>query len=375
MGKVGVSINGRFIEASTGDTLVDAAMSARILIPHDCCSGQCSTCRVRVESGTIDDRGSRQGNTVLACQARVTGAAAITFDEIPAMSRRPGVVTSVTPVSSDVVEILVTLNSPFRYLPGQYVNLTFPGCPPRDYSPAPRLDGTTSETELAFQIRRYPGGAVSSAIGASIVPGSRVRVAGPFGSAFFREPRKNIHLIAGGTGWAPIWSIARSALNRGHSERMTILVGATSPSALYMRASFDWLAGQRFSRLIATCDEGAVGDLRAGRPTDFLPALSPDDDVYVAGAPGLVDAVASKAADAQARCFSDPFLPGIHMRSLADRVIDAVRVRGPVSGNVLSPIPHPIADGEQPQVRGVRAGAPGLLATARALLGRRTGGI
>jgi NAD(P)H-flavin reductase/ferredoxin len=373
MAKVSISINGRFIQASTGDTLVDAAMSARILIPHDCCSGQCSTCRVRLEAGTIDDRGSRQGDTVLACQARVNGTASITFDELPAMSRRAGVVTSVTPVSSDVVEILVTLNSPFRYLPGQYVNLTFPGCPPRDYSPAPRLNGAFSETELAFQIRRYPGGVVSSAIGGSIVPGARVRIAGPFGSAFFRDPRQNIVLVAGGTGWAPIWSIARAALGRGYSERIKILVGATSPEALYMRESFGWLADRGFDRLIATCDQGADGDLRTGRPTDFLPALNADDDVYVAGAPALVDAVASKAADAKARCFSDPFLPGIHMRSLADRVIDALRVRGP--NNVLSPIPRPVADVEQPQVRGVRAGAPRLLATARALLGRRTGGV
>lgn len=375
MAKVGLSINGRLIQASTGDTLVDAAMGARILIPHDCCSGQCSTCRVRIVSGAVDDRGTEQGDTVLACQARVTETAAIQFDAVPAMSQRTGTVTSVVPVASDVVELIVTLNSPYHYLPGQYVSLTFPGCPPRDYSPSPRLDGGVSDTELAFQIRRYPGGVVSSAIGSTVVSGTRVRVAGPFGSAFFRDPREKIVLVAGGTGWAPVWSITRAAFDRGLADRLTILAGALTPDALYMRSSFEWLRGRGFDRIIASCDEGASGEIRAGRPTDFLPPLGAMDDVYVAGAPGFVDAVAARATEAGARCFSDPFLQGAHMRSLGDRVMDALRARGPAQG-VLSPRPQATADGVQPPVRGTeRPQAPGLLTAARALLGRRTGGV
>lgn len=374
--KVPVSINGRSIQASAGDTLVEAAMSSRILIPHDCCAGQCSTCRVRVVSGSVDDRGTGQGDTVLACQARVTGAATIQFDEIPAMSRRIGTVASITPVASDVVEVIVTLNSPFKYLPGQYVNLTFPGCPPRDYSPSARLDGSISETELAFQIRRYPGGAVSSALARSIGVGTRVRISGPFGSAFLRDAREQIVLVAGGTGWAPIWSIARAALDRGYANRMTILAGALTPDALYMRRSFEWLSENGFRGLIATSDTDAGGDIRPGRPTDYLPALNAQDDVYVAGAPGLVDAVVARATDAGSRCFSDPFLPGNQMRSLGDRVMDALRVRRPAAG-VLSPLPAPVQDGTQPEVRGSQQQLQdgGFLAAARALLGRRAGGV
>jgi len=80
-------INGRRIKASPGDTLLDAGLANRIVIPHDCCTGQCSTCRVRVYDGDVDDEGTREGDTVLACQATVSGNAVIEFDEVRC---RPG---------------------------------------------------------------------------------------------------------------------------------------------------------------------------------------------------------------------------------------------------------------------------------------------
>jgi 3-phenylpropionate/trans-cinnamate dioxygenase ferredoxin reductase subunit len=56
-------------------------------------------------------------------------------------------------------------------------------------------------------------------------------------------------------------------------------------------------------------------------PTDYLPELRGDDTVYVAGPPGLVDAVKAKARAAQAPCYADPFLPGTQRLSLGDRLM------------------------------------------------------
>ena len=88
-------INGKTVKANHGETLVDAGLSGWVAIPHDCCSGQCETCRVTVVSGQVDDRGTAEKGTVLACQAKVIGNAAIAFEHVPEVAKRSGVVTGI----------------------------------------------------------------------------------------------------------------------------------------------------------------------------------------------------------------------------------------------------------------------------------------
>ena len=48
-----VVVNGEAFSANCGDLLLDAALMNGIDIPHDCRSGICGTCRVRVLDGLI----------------------------------------------------------------------------------------------------------------------------------------------------------------------------------------------------------------------------------------------------------------------------------------------------------------------------------
>src|SRR3954447_7602824 len=108
-------INGKTVKANYGETLVDAGLSGWVAIPHDCCSGQCETCRVSVVSGQVDDRGTADKGTVLACQAKVIGNAEIAFESVPEVAKRSGVVTGIVPLTSDIVEVIVTLSSPIDF--------------------------------------------------------------------------------------------------------------------------------------------------------------------------------------------------------------------------------------------------------------------
>jgi len=161
--KCTLTVNGKQLRVSLGDTLVDAGLAARMLIPHDCCSGQCDTCLVRVVSGDVDPQGSDDGDLVRACQATIEGDAEILFDEVPVPAKRQGTLAAMRWLSHEVAEVVVRLNSPFTYLPGQYVKATFAGFPSRDYSPTAYLDGGLDEAELVFHIKRYEGGMVSVA--------------------------------------------------------------------------------------------------------------------------------------------------------------------------------------------------------------------
>jgi NAD(P)H-flavin reductase/ferredoxin len=335
-------INGQAVKAYVGETLVDAGLGGWIVVPHDCCSGQCDACRVTVVRGAVDDQGTGDGNTVLACMATVEGDAEIAFDDVPMTTKRAGLVTEITHLSPEVVEVVVALDKPIPIRPGQYVAVKFAGFPVREYSPSCRLDGTLDARELVLHIRRLPGGLISTQLGAAIRAGHRVSVRGPFGQAFLREGEGPLVLVAGGTGWAPIWSLARAARVEQRHRDLVVIAGSRDPDNLYMRPALNWLVDDGVREVIATSEVGARRPVLPGRPTHYLPSLGLEDTVHVAGPSGLVDAVRGKARAAAARCYADPFLPSVQTPSLVDRVMQMLRTPAAEVANadVLSPRPR-----------------------------------
>ena len=204
-----------------------------------------------------------------------------------------------------------------------------------------------------FHIRRYPGGLVSTQIGATIRPGHRVQVRGPFGGAFLREGDGPIVLIGGGTGWAPIWSVAAAARREQRHRDLIVIAGSRDAEGLYMRRSLEWLIDDGVREVIATAEIGATDPVLRGRPTHYLPSLGPEDTVYVAGPPPLVDAVKLKSRAAAARCYADPFLPNAQPLSLIDRVMAMLRrprrARSRRPARVPAPSPIPPAGAGAPE--------------------------
>jgi 3-phenylpropionate/trans-cinnamate dioxygenase ferredoxin reductase subunit len=292
-----------------------------------------------VVSGEVDDRGTADKRTVLACQAKVIGNASITFEHVPEIAKRPGIVTGISVLAPDILEVIVKLASPLGYRAGQYLSVKFSGFPARDLSPTVRFDGTAGPGELVFHIRRYPGGLVSTQVGATIRPGHRVQVRGPFGGAYLREGDGPIVLVAGGTGWAPIWSVAAAARREQRHRDLVVIAGSRDAEGLYMRRSLDWLIDDGVRDIIATAEIGAADPVRRGRPTHYLPSLGPEDTIYVAGPAPLVDAVKRKSRAAAARCYADPFLPNAQPLSLVDRVMAMLRRPAASTAEGLSPRP------------------------------------
>ena len=306
-GRVDLVINGRRVAASAGQTLLDAGLAGGRVIPHDCATGQCDTCRVRIHSGAVDDAGTRIGDTVLACRARLKTETAIEFDEVPDVVRRVGTVESVVDLTPEIVEVTVALRKRLTYLPGQYVRVGFAALPARDYSPTLRSDGSGELHELVFQIRRQEGGAVSPYLGREVGPGTAVKVEGPFGHAFHRLGRGRLVVVSSGVGWAPAWAVARACRLREPERDLLIVAGARDPQNLYMRAALTWLR-ERGATTILTCSgANPPRDAQPGRPTLHLPMLTADDTVLAAGRPEMVAAVQFLAAAAGATCYADPF--------------------------------------------------------------------
>jgi 3-phenylpropionate/trans-cinnamate dioxygenase ferredoxin reductase subunit len=271
-------------------------------------------------SGSVDAQGTDEGNTVLACQAIVSSNAEIEFEPLPLPAKRIAVVTEINTLSPKVLEVIVATTGTLDVLPGQYVRVKFAGFPAREYSPTFRLDGSAKTTELIFHIRCFADGVVSSELGRAIKPGSTAHVQGPFGRAYLRKGTGPLILVAGGTGWAPIWSLARSACLQHPRREMIIIAGSRHIIDLYMRPSLDWLLDNGVRELVATAEVGATDPVRSGLPTHYLPLIGIEDTVYAAGPAGLVNAVKSKARAAHARCYADAFLPSVQSLSMLEKL-------------------------------------------------------
>jgi hypothetical protein len=117
-----------------------------------------------------------------------------------------------------------------------------------------------------------------------------------------------------------------------------VIAGARDQQNLYMRRALDWLVDDGVREVTGVVQLDARWPNLAGLPTHYLPLLGPEDNVYVAGPPGLVDAVKAKAALAAARCYADPFLPGAQGLSLIDRILRMARTpRAEAEAPAISP--------------------------------------
>jgi ferredoxin len=186
-----VSVNGELFSASRGDVLLEAALRNGIDIPHDCHTGKCGTCRVRIVDGELEGIPDGEPNVMRACQCRVVSNVAIAFEEMPQVCACNGVVQELNCLSDDVAEVCIQPSRPLRYLPGQYLHVQFRGFPERPYSPTVALELPDDGKFIRLHVRRYPNGQVSSALGGQISVGHRVRLTGPFGTAYLRTGLSN----------------------------------------------------------------------------------------------------------------------------------------------------------------------------------------
>ena len=305
-----VSANGSLFSAHAGETLLDAALLGGVEFPHDCRTGRCGTCLVRVREGTTLGGESGQPAMVLACQARVLSNLKVEYDVLPPVARVAGRLDSLIDLSGDVVELSIRPSAPLAMLPGQYCRVAFQGHPARAYSPTAPVGRAAQSDTISLHVQRVPGGRVSSRLGQAISAGHRLTIEGPFGTAFHR-PNRNERLVLAsrGTGFAPIFAVANAALRENWQREMVLVAGARTLEALYMPAALGRLSAAPNVAVIATVEEPQIHSrlVRHGPVPDNLPPLDGGDIVYVAGGYRLVETIVRAALDAGAGVYYDKF--------------------------------------------------------------------
>jgi NAD(P)H-flavin reductase/ferredoxin len=308
-----VTVNDQTFFANVGDLLLDAALMNGVDLPYDCRAGICGACRVRLVDGRVYRRNDDGGDVIHACQSRVLSNTRVVTEKAPDVRSMSARVLRLTRLSADVIEVCLKLPKPLTFLPGQYCGLQFRGFPRRSFSPTFPLEGGPDERVLNFHIRVVPDGKVSSALGVRIKAGHAVRITGPFGSAFLRADHPGpILLVSGGTGFAPIWSIAVAAIFEQPQRELTLIAGARNIQSLYMLGALCRLA--RFPNVaifpVVSKPQDFSRTIGIGSPIDYMPRLSSRHVVYTAGAPAMTERVAQIAGMVGARCYTDPFIAG-----------------------------------------------------------------
>jgi toluene monooxygenase electron transfer component len=209
------------------DTLLRAALRAGLGMPYECNAGSCGTCKVEMLEGEIhslrpDAPGlgerDRAKNRVLACQAQPRGDCRIKVrlrpENVPA--HRPARFQATLEATRDLTHDMREFR--FRaapgapaFLPGQYALFYLPGLDaPRTYSMSNVDDGSGA---WEFIVRRVPGGVGTVTLFDKVAVGSTLTLDGPYGLAYLRtDSPRDIVCIAGGSGLAPVLSIARGAI-------------------------------------------------------------------------------------------------------------------------------------------------------------------
>lgn len=297
--------------ARTGESILDAALNHGVPFPHDCRAGRCGTCTAKVVKGVALGGETGKAGFIHACQARALGDLTLEYEAVPALQTTSATVAALVERGPDVVEVGLHLSRPMEMLPGQYCKFRFKGFPDRSFSPTHPADGSPQRHDVSLHVRRVRNGRVSMALGRAIRVGHRVRVTGPYGHAYLRpKSEQRLVLIAGGTGYAPILTIAKSALKENPERRIAIVCGARSTPQLYMVNSLIQLL--RFPGTAVTVTADVVepewtGRVQPGSPADHLPDLGERDIVYAAGAPAMVSRLAEAAESVGADFYSDPF--------------------------------------------------------------------
>ena len=301
-------------DAATDEPLLISGLRAGYALPYECATGTCGSCRTQIIEGAVvvrwpDAPGlpetKRQEGHVLLCQAlpqsdcRLPDALCKSRDaSLPPVRIVKGRASAETE-TSDIARVMVQLDEPITFLAGQYALFEVPGVTGyRAYSMA--NTGNTLTSTLEFYIRRVPGG-VSSPIllGARDIP---LRLVVPVGHAFIdATAQRDILCVAGGTGLAPILSIARDALSRGllRKQRLDLFIGVRTPADIFATASLQELieaAGGAVRVTWAISEAGEFADWKGERGyVHEVVARSAGDlsarQVYMGGPPAMIDAM------------------------------------------------------------------------------------
>jgi CDP-4-dehydro-6-deoxyglucose reductase len=318
-----IACGGTTYPAAAGETVLDCLTRHGVAVPHACRSGVCQSCLMQAD-GPVPEAAQKglkptfqKQNLFLACQCTPTGDMSVRLPDAAGVDT-PAVVSAIDYLNHNVLRLRLTPGAAFDCEPGQYVTLMNSDGIARSYSIAnnPARDG-----HIELHVRLLPNGLMSDYLKDKATVGTAVTIRGPAGNCFYvpdEGPDYPILLAGTGTGLAPLYGIARHALEREHRGEIHLFHGALRDTDLYLVDQLRDLAAQHPNFRYTPCVLNGAADqfYVTGNIEDVVMAAVPEKRaltrLFLCGAPELVNALKRKAflgGLASRHIFADAFLP------------------------------------------------------------------
>jgi phenol hydroxylase P5 protein len=304
---------GTTIEVAQAQTVLDACLRAGVWLPHACCHGLCTTCKVRVQEGEVDhgeaspfalmDFERAEGRT-LACCATLESDVVIEVDieeepdaEVIPVRSFAGTVSRIESLTPTIKGIWLRLDAPMHFQAGQYVNLEIPEL--KTHRPFSIASPPADANEIELNVRLVPGGIGTSYLHETLKAGQRLGFSGPYGRFIVRKSAKlPMIFLAGGSGLSSPRSMILDLLADGCALPITLVYGQRTREELYYHEEFLELARSHgnFHYVPALSAEGGAvpGDSHRGFVHEAAQAHFANDfrghKAYLCGPPLMIDA-------------------------------------------------------------------------------------
>ena len=305
---------GEEIECEDDETVLDAAFRQGYSLVYGCREGQCSACKCfllegevslkRYSTFALSDAEEASGYTLL-CRAMPDTDLTIELLHVQdnyrlehAIRQGESTVESCERLTHDIHRLVLAVDdtSDFAFTPGQYVDLHVPGTELRRSFSMANLHG---EGRLEFLIRAYPEGAFAGLLEAGLHPGTPIAFTGPYGSFRLADSDRDILMVAGGSGMAPVLALLRELAGQASVRKIRFFYGARTAADLFNRELIEELGSRlgdfEYVEVLSEADSsdstGPTGYVHEAAARALADGEISEPEVYTCGPPPMVDAL------------------------------------------------------------------------------------
>lgn len=299
--------------APRGQSLLATLKAQNVFVPSACGGhGICGLCRVKVLSGAgpcsareevLLGDAERLDGIRLACQVKVERDLRITIpDDFFNVREYKAEVVALRDLTPDIREITLQLRSPtsMDFKAGQYIQCRIPPYANmrrvtyRAYSVA---SPPSAAGRLELEVRRVLNGVGTTYLFDHLTLHTPVVFNGPYGNFFLRESNRDIILIAGGSGMAPMKAMLDDMQDRKIRRKIRYFFGARTQRDLFltekMQALEQSLADFKFIPALSSPLTADQWHGETGLITEVLERHLEDQcpgEAYLCGSPAMIQA-------------------------------------------------------------------------------------
>jgi CDP-4-dehydro-6-deoxyglucose reductase len=230
--------------ADKSKTILDAALEKQFHLGYSCKKGECGSCSASLLSGVVKDTNGNiiDSGNILTCCSFPQSDITLDVDFFPELQdisvlNLPCKIINLELLFDKfyVLKVKLPPNTGFKFLPGQYVNLSLKSVV-RSYSLA---NTDVINGELEFHIKHVPNGQFSELLALSQM-NQLMRLEGPLGTFFIRQHTAPIIFVAGGTGFAPIQGMIQKLIQEESNRQIYCYWRMKSAKDFYSSIPHGW---------------------------------------------------------------------------------------------------------------------------------------